>query len=223
MTEEAADSDLEAQVRRLDPDRWLASRFVTDESARADLIALYAFDHELGRAPRVASNPLVGEIRLTWWREALDEAFEGRPVRKHPTALAIADAILRRSLPRAPLEAMIDARLIEVDGGPSTLEQAIAWADGVGGGAMRAAALILDPAAPEAATAAAGRAWGLGRYPQIAGTVDAAKAARAEARRAVKGLSVAAFPAVLPLAAQAPGSDLAKRLRLTWASATGRV
>jgi len=53
--------------------------------------------------------------------------------------------------------------------------------------------------------------------------VDAARAARVEARRAVKGLSVAAFPAVLPLVAQAPGSDLAKRLRLTWASATGRV
>jgi phytoene synthase len=223
LTNEPADRDLDSQVRRLDPDRWLASRFVGDPAARADLIALYAFDHELARAPRVASNPLVAEIRLSWWREVLDEAYQGRPVRKHPTALALADAIRRRVLPREPLEAMIDARLIEVDGGPSDLSQALTWAVGVGGGAMRAAALILDPAAPAEATAAAGRAWGLARHPQIEGIAAARDAALAEARRKVRGLSVAAFPAVLPLVAQCPGGDLAKRLRLTWAAATGRV
>lgn len=223
MTGEPADRDLDSQVRRLDPDRWLASRFVGDTLARADLIALYAFDHELARAPRVASNPLVGEIRLTWWREMLDEAFEARSVRKHPTALALAEAIERRNLPRDPLESMIDARLIEVDGGPSDLSQAVSWADGVGGGSMRAAALILDPAALVEATAAAGRAWGLARHPQIEGIAAARDAALAEARRKVRGLSVAAFPAVLPLVAQRPGGDLAKRLRLTWAAASGRI
>jgi len=35
--------DLDAQVRAADLDRWLASRFVADEQARADPIALYAF------------------------------------------------------------------------------------------------------------------------------------------------------------------------------------
>ena len=43
-------------------------------------MAVYAFDYELARAPKVASNALMGEIRLTWWREVLDEVFEGRPV-----------------------------------------------------------------------------------------------------------------------------------------------
>ena len=38
------------------------------------VVAIYAFDHELARAPKVASNALLGEIRLTWWREVLDEA-----------------------------------------------------------------------------------------------------------------------------------------------------
>jgi phytoene synthase len=223
LTDEWADSDLESQVRRLDPDRWLASRFVADPVARGDLIALFSYDHELGRAPRRASNPLVGEIRLTWWREALDEVFGDRPVRKHPTAIALADTIRRRSLPREPLEAMIDARLIEVDGGPADSSQAIAWADGVGGGWMRAAALILDPATPESATTAAGRAWGLRHWLTIEGAEPAREAALKEARTAVRGLSVAAFPVALALTAQKPGGDLTKRLRLTWSAATGRI
>ena len=107
MTDGAAD-DLDDLIRRVDPDRWLTSRFVGDAAARGDLIALYAYDHELARARRVASNPLMAEIRLTWWREALDEIYEGRPVRRHPAAEALAAAVRRRSLPRAPLEAMIE-------------------------------------------------------------------------------------------------------------------
>ena len=89
-------------MRRVDPDRWLSSRFIADPSARADVIALYAYDHELARAPRVASNPLLGEIRLTWWREALDEIYgENRPVRAHPGAQALA----RGRSPAAPCRA----------------------------------------------------------------------------------------------------------------------
>ena len=41
--------DIDAIVRRTDPDRWLASRFVADPAARADLLALYAYSQELAR------------------------------------------------------------------------------------------------------------------------------------------------------------------------------
>ena len=50
------------------------------------------------------------EIRLTWWREALDEIFAGQPVRSHPVVEALAQTIRRRDLPAAPFEAMIEAR-----------------------------------------------------------------------------------------------------------------
>ena len=110
MSETQPAADLDDQARRLDPERWLSSRFIADPAARADVMAVYAFDYELARAPKVASNALMGEIRLTWWREVLDEVFEGRPVRQHPTAQALAAAIGRHGLPRGPLEAMIDAR-----------------------------------------------------------------------------------------------------------------
>ena len=122
------DDDLDDLIRRLDPDRWLSSRFVDDLRLRADVIAIYAYDHELARAPKVASNSLLGEIRLTWWREVLDEAYEGRHVRHHPTAQALADVIGRHGLPREPLEAMIDARYRELDAMPMNHDEAVEWA-----------------------------------------------------------------------------------------------
>ena len=49
------DDDLDALIRRVDPDRWLASRYVADAEARADLLALYAFNYELSRASASAT------------------------------------------------------------------------------------------------------------------------------------------------------------------------
>ena len=56
------EEDFDALVRRVDPDRWLSVRFVADPAARADLLTLYAFDHELARASAVTSTPLLAEI-----------------------------------------------------------------------------------------------------------------------------------------------------------------
>ena len=134
--------DLDALVRRVDPDRWLSSRFIADAEKRADVLALYAFDHELRRAVEATSNPIMAEIRLTWWSEALDEIYAGRPVRRHPTVEALADLVRRRSLPRDPLDEAVEARLRREPGGAAVAE---------------AAALVLDPAVDrEAVRRAAG-------------------------------------------------------------------
>src|SRR6516165_3423881 len=151
--------DLDALVRRVDPDRWLSSRFVADPEQRADVIALYAYDHELARAPRVASNSLLGEIRLTWWREALDEIFEGRAVRRHPTAQALAEAVRRRRLSREPLEAMIDARYRELDVQPMDEAEALEWARDTAGRAAELVVAVLDPAGEPGLARDAAAAW----------------------------------------------------------------
>src|ERR1700761_667817 len=114
MAEPAPLEDLEDTVRRSDPDRWLASRFIAAAGARADVIALYAFDHVLARVPFQVSEPLMGEIRLTWWREALDEIYGAGPVRAHPVALALSDAVRPRGLSRAPLDALVEARFGDI-------------------------------------------------------------------------------------------------------------
>ena len=225
-----APEDLDAQTRRLDPERWLSSRFIADPEARADVIAIYAFDHELARAPKVASNSLMGEIRLTWWREVLDEVYEGRPVRHHPTAQALARAIDSRGLPREPLEAMIDARYRELDPAPMNLADALEWATGAGGGAAVSAARVLDPNADVVRAEQGGKAWAIGRLMGTAGlTGDDAQGALRAALAAAGGLSVAAFPAIAhatlarPRAEGRRPSELEMRLRLLWATVRGRV
>jgi phytoene synthase len=226
--------DLDGLIRRVDPDRWLTSRFIGDPAARADVVALYAFDHELARARRVGSTSLMAEIRLTWWREALDEIFGAGPPRRHPTAQALAGVIRRRGLQRAPLEAMIDGQIealvLPALDGPA----ALAWADAVEGSAASLAATILDPATSADAAAAAGRAWGLalllrGVLADRATIAPLLREALAEARLGAKSLSVAALPAALParlarfdLAEVSPG-PLRKQLTLIWASASGRL
>jgi 15-cis-phytoene synthase len=236
--------DLDATIRRADPDRWLASRFAADPLARADLIALYAFNHELARATEAAHEPLVQEIRLTWWREALDEIFAGRPPRRHPAVEALAETIRRRGLPPAPFEALIEARIDAIEA-PITADEATVHRhiDATAGTLMGLAATVLDPTASPGATQAAARAWGLAglarlrrtgtnRLPKAWDEAEIRRRVRAvtaEARAAARQLPVAAFPAVAyatlanAYAAGRAPSDLEKRLRLTTAVLTGRL
>src|ERR1700712_973685 len=208
----AGTEDLEALVRRVDPDRWLSSRFIGDGAARTDVIAIYAYDHELARAPKVASNALLGEIRLTWWREALDEIFEGRPVRAHPAAQALAQAVARRGLDREPLEAMIDARYRELDAAPMAEAEVLDWARDTAGLAAQLAAGILDPATEAKMALAGGSAWALGkRLPETPDLRPAFLKVIHAARSASRALSVPAFPAVAhaALAGRPSKSDFA--------------
>jgi phytoene synthase len=226
MSDEASPFDLDAQIRRIDPDRWLSSRFVADPQARADVIALYAFDNELARAPKVASNALLGEIRLTWWREVLDEVFEGRAVRQHPAAQALAAVVRRHSLERTPLETLIDARYRELDPSPMAEGEALDWARDTGGLTAQLAAQVLDPKTDAKMALAGGSAWTLGKRlgdapdlrPAFLRVIHAA-------RSASRALSVAAFPAVVhaALAGRPASNDFARRLRLTIAVARGRI
>ena len=231
--DDAAD-DLEGLIRRVDPDRWLTSRFIGDPAARADVIALYAYDHELARARKAPSTPLLAEIRLTWWREVLDQIYGEGPVRRHPTAQALAGAVARRRLPRDLLEAMIDGQIEALNAAALEGDAAVAWADAVEGSAARLAAMILDPETRADLAGGAGRAWGLTLLRRAGLTPNDSvaaplRAALAEARAATASLSVAALPAALParlarqdLAGRASG-PLAKRLALLAAVVRGRV
>jgi len=230
---DGAADDLDELIRRVDPDRWLTSRFIADPAARADVVALYAFDHELARARRAASTPLLAEIRLTWWREALDEIFEGSPARRHPVAEALAGAVRRHALPRAPLEAMIDGQIGALEAPELDEAAALAWADGVEGSVARLAVAILDPAADAGAAAPAGRAWGLAlliRAGLVSREVVEAplRVALDEARASARRVSAAALPALLParlarfdLAGRSP-EPLIRQLGLIFAVMAGR-
>lgn len=198
------------------------------------MVALYVYDHELARADRVTSKVALAEIRLAWWREVLDEIFDRRPVRGHPVAQALATAVQRRGHARQPLEAMIDGRNDALGATDLDVESALRWADAVEGSVTLLAARTLDPDVADAAPTLAGRTWGL----ELLRRQDLARGAAFErsiweslhaASRAVRGLSVAAFPAVacatLVRGRRLGGGSesLATRLRLAAAVATGRL
>jgi phytoene synthase len=193
--------DLDAVVRRVDPDRWLASRFIADARARADVVAIYAFEHELARALAVTREPLMAEIRLTWWADAIAEIFEGRPVRRHPVTLALAETVKRHDLPRGPFDALVEAYFAEP-------------VDRVGAeaAAMALGAAVLGARDVSVSDAAAARA-----------TQDAKLLQGANA--ALTDLPATAFPVVAhaTLVRAPQASALGKRLRLTWAVLLGRL
>jgi phytoene synthase len=175
----------------------------------------------------------MAEIRLAWWREAVDEIFAGGQVRRHPTVLALAAAVRARGLPRPPFDAMIEARIGALETPRFDLPDARAWAAAAEGSLSRLAALVLGAGEAAARAEPAGAVWGLTllRRAGKAGRDDydaGLREALAEARRAAKGLPAAAFPAVL-CATLVRGdlgrtaSEVGKRARLTWAALSGRL
>ena len=83
------DAAVAALVERGDPERW-RSAMTAPPAARAGLMALYAFSLEIARVAWVASEPMLAEIRLRWWLDALDEIYAGRPPAAPPPRAAAA-------------------------------------------------------------------------------------------------------------------------------------
>ena len=234
----AAISDqIDQTLRRDDPDRWLSSRFIADPAQRADVVALYALDHELSQAGQSAREPLAAEIRLTWWRDAIEALFAGKPPPGHPVLAALDLAIGRRSLAFAPFEAMIEARIYDLDGTRFESVAALEHHVDATSGATMALAVAVLAGTDALAVRPVAQAWGLSnivrwepdRAPEGWDAASAARAGLAQSRAAAASLPVAAFPAVAHLALVAPylagrrPLGLEKRLRMTWAVVAGRI
>ncbi len=193
-------------VRREDPDRYLAALFAP-EPVRAHLVALYAFYGEIARIPDAVSEPVIGEMRLTWARDALADLFASpRKVRRHDAYEALADMLDGSGAPdRESLLTLVEARNADLGEGafPDAAERE-AYVDRTAGTIMRLAARVCIPEwvpgeAGEAALKAAGRAWGYtgllrafaplcaaGRPPLTAAEMDAAGLLEAHTVRAME-------------------------------------
>lgn len=116
-------------VRRQDRERYLTALFAP-AGRREDLFALYAFNLEVAKTAEVVSEPMIGRIRLQWWREAIAGLYDGRP-RTHAVIGPLARAVERRGLPRAPFDRLIDAREADLAGEPpADLAALEAYAEG---------------------------------------------------------------------------------------------
>ncbi len=140
-------------VRTHDRDRWLAAALAPG-AARGRLLVLYALNLELARINEVTSEPMVGRIRLQWWRESLAAGGEGR-VGDHPVLRAIAPLLAAGHLAAADLEEFLDAREADFEAtGPKDMEAFTAYCRGTGGGLCRMAAKALGVAGPDTLAAA---------------------------------------------------------------------
>lgn len=99
------------QVRRLDYDRWLTTLFAPVPRRRS-LLALYAFNLEIARIRETVSEPMLGEIRLQWWRDAIEELYQGH-ARRHAALEALAPEA--GAIDRALFERLLEARHFDLE------------------------------------------------------------------------------------------------------------
>jgi len=111
---------LAARARAADHDRYLCALFAPPE-ARGALFALILFNAEIARVREAVSEPMLGRIRLQWWREAIDGMYQGRD-RRHEVATPLGEAIRAHHLTRSYFDRLIEAREMDlVETPPETM------------------------------------------------------------------------------------------------------
>jgi phytoene synthase len=150
-------------VRRQDHDRFLTA-LLAPANARPKLIALYAFNVEIARVRETVSEAMLGQIRLQWWREAI-EALSTGEVRGHEAATGLAEAFGTTGIDSAGLISLIDARERDLEDEPFADMAALeAYGAATSSALMMLAAKALAPDEAIAATEtikAAGIAYAL--------------------------------------------------------------
>ena len=152
-------------VERGDPDRFLAC-MAAPAAARAQLWPLYAFNLEVARAPLASAEPLIAEMRLQWWRDAVEAICAGGVVPAHETAGPLAEVIGRAGLPGPVLMQMVDARRWDIGrSGFADFAALAAYLDATAAGLMWLAARALGAGAQaEQTVRALGWASGLANW-----------------------------------------------------------
>jgi phytoene synthase len=240
---------LDPLVRRVDEDRWLASRFAP-APMRTRLIAMYAVNYEIARTAETVRDPGLDAVRLEWWSEALQELAGGKPPRAHPALAELA----RSAAPAAVITSLrdsVEARARDFDVEPfSTWAELETYVDATAGVVLRAAMALSEDFSADARTfiESAGRAWGFAglaraasysaahgrtRWP-LGDLISGAEGAYVDASVLAPKQKASLFPA-FGYVATLPGylralrrgksetSPMGRRWALIVASATGRI
>ncbi|RXV66251.1 phytoene synthase [Roseovarius sp. A46] len=203
-------------VRRADRPRFQAA-MAAPVPARAVLFPIYAFNVEVARAPWVTQEPMIAEMRLQWWADALEEIRTGGVVRRHEVVTPLAHVLDADGA--GLLVDLVEARRWDIERAPFSDEaEFTGYIEATSANLVRAAARVLGPADNDVLVDA-GFALGLanwfraipaleaaGRRPLPDGRPEAVAAlAREGLRRLVRArgrraeVSPAAAAALLPL------------------------
>ena len=171
------DSDLTAcaaLVEKADPDRFAAA-MASPVSARAVLFPLYAFNVEVARAPWLTQESMIAEMRLQWWRDALEEIAAGQTPRRHEVITPLARILSPADAKR--LDRLVAARRWDIYKDPfEDADHFTRYLDDTAGTLMHVAARSLCGEAEAVQTPdlqAFGRATGLARFLQAIPELEA--------------------------------------------------
>lgn len=105
------------EVRKYDNDHFLAGLFTPTERREA-MFALYAFNLEIAKTREVVSEPILGQMRLQFWRDGIEAVYEDGPVPRHGVMDPLAEAARGLGLSRVLFDRLIDAREADLDDTP---------------------------------------------------------------------------------------------------------
>ncbi len=122
------------EVRNRDWDRFICTLFAPPEHREA-LFTILAFNSEIARTREVVSEPILGEIRLQWWRDAISRVYgqigggEGEEITGHEILSALGEVIGKYDLSKSLFDRLIDARALDLTGEtPEDIDSLMAYA-----------------------------------------------------------------------------------------------
>jgi phytoene synthase len=213
-----------------DPERNLILTYAP-ASGRGGLEALLALDDALAKLLRSTREPALGQMRLAWWREAL-EKLDRAPAPAEPVLKALEAEVLRHGVTGTSLVPIVhgwEVLIEEEELGPDAMRR---FAEGRGQLFIAAGALLGSKGDP---LVSAGQGWALA---DLAGNLQAEEeraiardlarplldaAARARWSRCGRALGALAHRARLDLAETPKAAGAPSRVgRLLWHRLTGR-
>lgn len=167
-----------------DPERALALSYAGE--GRAALAALLALDDALATLLRTTREPALGQMRLAWWREALERLDTAAPPAE-PVLQGIADHVLTPGVTGATLVPIVHGWEVLIEEEHLSADALRRFAEGRG--ALFVAAARAMGAAQGDPAAAAGQGWALA---DLARNLEGDEEAEEASRQAVPLLDAAA-------------------------------
>ncbi|HEV7289926.1 squalene/phytoene synthase family protein [Sphingomonas sp.] len=91
----------------IEAERRLVLTYAPSVEARAALAALFALDDKLAETLRTTSEPMLGQIRMQWWHDALNR-LDSAPPPAEPVLQGIARDVLREGISGASVAGVVD-------------------------------------------------------------------------------------------------------------------
>jgi phytoene synthase len=216
-----------------DPERALALGYARGDAV-ASLRALFLLEDTLAAILRTTSEPVVGQMRLTWWHDALTRLDSESPPAE-PVLRALAESVLPRGVTGARLAVLVEGWEVLIEADTLNAAAMLAHADARGAALFRIAGTLVASADR---LADAGRGWALEDLARHLSDATAAETARALAApllreatsvrwsgggRALGALAhIARMNLSLPPGQAIPAGAPGRVARLMWHRITGR-